>query len=251
MLFVLVFYGVFQYIVVHVLDPNLKIIQVCCVSVVVIIQLCVVLVFFPIEGFVAYKVYCEFGWSMIRKIGNDLKIVSMYIYIVALIIDMYRLYQTFITLVQMDFAMSIITFYMGTMWLLKLNWEIYADVLGLVVSIAWVVVGVASVCSCVLYVMMQVRYEDVNWSYAFWCFSFIEPIYIVRKIMEVFTIERSQLMSVQVYVILFEGKHNYYYLTKGIFDLVLRLVCLAAHIMCYRNFGKGLKAASMYIVHVT
>ncbi|KAJ3171172.1 hypothetical protein HDU88_008208 [Geranomyces variabilis] len=165
-------------------------------------------VFSVVFALCAYKIYLEFGWKMYKKIGADPKMR-----------DMYRTYQIFLTFLKLDlfFALGF-----GVQFLVLVIQPSDPE-FGITIAALPVMLAVFALAAYAL------KREDV-WMMRAFCVGLLAAMaYFMFKLVRIY--QRTAKYA--------DTKH---YLTFfACLSLAVVFCTLINAIMCYRNFGQGLK----------
>ncbi|ELR11164.1 uncharacterized protein ACA1_388440 [Acanthamoeba castellanii str. Neff] len=172
------------------------------------IRLSFIILFALANIVLAILVYNSFGWRVFKRIGSDKKLVNAY-----------KVYQTFVSLLKMDIFLTLVGVLMLGMFLLR-GANIIVDVALVVASIIWAVITT----------VYGVRRENFRVMLGFFAFAPVEPIYIIVKYIVASVTQPDRFASDEVPpVIVF-----------GTFALICRVVLVILSCFVIRNFGKGL-----------
>ncbi|KAL7751367.1 hypothetical protein RI367_003227 [Sorochytrium milnesiophthora] len=173
------------------------------ISIPVITGLCTLL-----HGYLAYKLYLEFGWRIYKRIGADPNMKNMF-----------RSYQVFLTVLKLDvffwFAFSI----QYLVLVLQRNDAEWAITIAALPFTAAILVGAA----------YGLKRENKPVMLMFMAGLCLGMAYFIFKIVRVWTASNSRLYFTQKFLTFFAA-----------LSIVMILVTLVNSIICYRNFGRGL-----------
>ncbi|KAJ3159132.1 hypothetical protein HDU86_002034 [Geranomyces michiganensis] len=165
-------------------------------------------VFSAVFALCAYKIYLEFGWRMYKKIGADPKMR-----------DMYRTYQIFLTFLKLDlfFALGF-----GVQFLVLVIQPSDPE-FGITIAALPVMLAVFALAAYAL------KREDV-WMMRAFCVGLLAAMaYFVFKLVRIYQ-RKAKYADTKHYLTFF-----------ACLSLAVVFCTLINAIMCYRNFGQGLK----------
>eukprot|EP01119_Soliformovum_irregulare_P015258 TRINITY_DN4278_c0_g1_i1.p1 TRINITY_DN4278_c0_g1~~TRINITY_DN4278_c0_g1_i1.p1 ORF type:complete len:314 (+),score=50.40 TRINITY_DN4278_c0_g1_i1:234-1175(+) len=179
-------------------------------QVIVLIRFISVCIFTPINIILSIMVYRNFGWAIYRKIGASVELI-----------DMYRRYQRFISLLKIDLQFGI-NLVMIAGILISKDWKIWIDIIALIASFSWAVLG-----------WVSLRLENRIGAILFFVFSVIQPGYVFYKFIFVTVFDNQisvedQSLEPLTYVV-------------GSLAIVVRILTIIFAILVRRGFGGGLK----------
>ncbi|KNE58551.1 hypothetical protein AMAG_04117 [Allomyces macrogynus ATCC 38327] len=166
-------------------------------------------VFTIIFAALAYKLYLEFGWKIYKKIGADPNMKNMF-----------RLYQVFLTLLKVD------VFFMMAFSVQYLVLVLRAEDYEFGVTIA----AVPLTLFTILVAVYGLRRESKKLMVVFLISLLVGIVYFVFKIVRIWTLNRERLYGTQLFLTFFAS-----------LSLAMLVLTLINSVMCYFNFGKGLK----------
>ncbi|KAF9960790.1 hypothetical protein BGZ72_005955 [Mortierella alpina] len=166
-----------------------------------------------IVTWLAYQLFQEFGWKIYKKIGADPNMKKMY-----------RAYQIYLVLIKVDLFFFVgfsIQFIYLTLFKRTADPEY------------WITIMVLPLTIVILYIAVYaVRHESRKWMITFLVAMHCGVLYFVFKVVRMYVGDR---------VMNYEGVRNFLMLFATL-CLMTILATIANAAVCYRNFGKGLKA---------
>jgi len=163
--------------------------------------------FTPVNVGLAFSVYRSFGWKIFRKIGALPEMIQFY-----------RTYQIAVSLLKFDLQFGVNLVTLAGFFLFS-GYELIIDISAFVITIIWAILG-----------WISLRHELRAGMFVFWLLAFVQPAYIIYNIVD-YQIDGISADSNFVPVI---------YFVMGL-SLICRAMVLIWTIICYRNFGNGLK----------
>ncbi|KCV69125.1 hypothetical protein H696_04540 [Fonticula alba] len=157
----------------------------------------------------AYRLYSQFDWANYRRVGADPAIQSIF-----------RLYQTFIVLLKLDFFFFI-AFGLQFLVLVRIK----------NVEFALTIFAIPGLFVALLLAFYAVRYEN-RYVMAFWFLGLLLAVcYFTYKIVRIHS--PSQYPK-------YEGSGKFLSFFAAL-SLVMIFLSLVTSVLCARNFGKGLR----------
>ncbi|KAI8348370.1 hypothetical protein B0O80DRAFT_462960 [Mortierella sp. GBAus27b] len=159
----------------------------------------------------AYQLFQEFGWKIYKKIGADPNIKRMF-----------RAYQIYLVLIKVDFF-----FFVGfSIQFIYLTLTKRAED-----PEYWLTIFVLPLTIVILYIAVYaVRHESRKWMSVFLVAMLCGVVYFIFKVIRMFVNRKESYEGVYKFLTLFAS-----------LCLVTIFLTIANAIVCYRNFGKGLK----------
>ncbi|KAG0289763.1 hypothetical protein BGZ97_006398 [Linnemannia gamsii] len=178
-----------------------------------IVVICVIGVTQCLITWLAYRLFQEFGWKIYKKIGADPNIKKMY-----------RAYQIYLVLIKVDLFFFVgfsIQFIYLTLTRRNSDPEYWLTIIILPATIP------------ILYTAIYaVRHESRKWMAAFLTTMVAGVVYFIYKIVRMYYGEKVPVYKgVNVFLTLFAS-----------LCMVTIILTIINAIVCYRNFGRGLKA---------
>lgn len=159
-----------------------------------------------------YPVQQTFGWRLYKKIGGN-----------ASIRPLYRTATIFFTLLKLDFALGVLLVLLALFYLVSDPVQIALNVLACIVTLGWLVLG-----------FQFVQRESRRLAPYFFLFAPLEPAFLIYKLVAMKSSSQDDASEYPV----FSWTE---FLFTGCVAVFVRVACILFGIMCFTNFGKGLK----------
>lgn len=176
------------------------------VSLFAMISVCVFQFIYTIMGPILHN---KFGWRLYKKIGGNIAIRPLY-----------RTTQVFFTLLKLDFVFTIIIILLATFYYFTQTVQIIINILISLLSFIWIILGFYCIQS-----------ESVKLFVVFVIISILSPSYMLYKL----------------FIIRFDSDTDYsifswrQLLFTCILAAIIRIGVIVFSVLCYKNFGFGLK----------
>ncbi|ORX61031.1 hypothetical protein BCR36DRAFT_341197 [Piromyces finnis] len=166
-------------------------------------------IYATIHIYLAYKLCLEFGWSIYKSIGADPKLRKIF-----------RIYEIFITLVKYDFFFFV-SYSLQLIFLILKNDD----------PEKYITIGLILLSLIVLYLSIKyIKEEQKNLTkFILLCFI-LEVCYFIFKLIRMNTTKKVDYVGSMIYMSFF-----------SIICLGLGILTITNILMCYLNYGQGLK----------
>ncbi|KAF9286797.1 hypothetical protein BGZ68_002549 [Mortierella alpina] len=177
-----------------------------------IVDVCVIGISQCLVTWLAYQLFQEFGWKIYKKIGADPNMKKMY-----------RAYQIYLVLIKVD-----LFFFVG----FSIQFIYLALTRRGQDPEYWLTIIVLPLTVLILYIAVYaVRHESRKWMATFLVAMLAGVVYFIFKVVRMYVGEKAPL---------YKGVNQFLTLFASL-CLITILATIANAMICYRNFGKGLK----------